>query len=126
MTAIDETTTAELSAEQQQRLALLDAYRALNEMIGRVPLDIRIDQWRLQHTGIEALVSPPWNATDDETRDIVRRLAEAARLEYAEKRHSDAQNMVTASGTIYGIPVKFWQLVKPCPCPCPCHSAVTS
>lgn len=125
MTAIDDT-TSQLTADEQTRLALLDAYRALNELIGRVPLDIGIADWRIQHDGINCMANPPWRATDDEIRALMRRLADATRLEYAEKRHDDRQNMVTASGEIDGIAVKFWQLVKPCTCYCHAEAAVTA
>lgn len=124
MTAIDDTTQTDLTADEESRLDLLDAYRALNELIGRVPLDIRIADWRIQRDGIDCMANPPYRATDDEIRAIMRRLATATRLEYAEKRHNDTQNMVMATGEIDGVAVRFWQLVKPCTCPC--HAAVTS
>jgi hypothetical protein len=129
MTSADDTTRTDLTADEQKRLALLDAHAALGVLIGRVPMDIPIADWRIQRDGLDCMVNPPWNATDDETRALVRRLAKVVGFEFSERRHNDIQNMVMATGVITTptgaeVPARFWQLVKPCACGCH-HSAVT-
>lgn len=129
MTA-DDTTRTDLTPAEQKRLTVLDAHAALGALIGRVPMDINIASWRIEYGALNMLVSPPWNATDDDKRALLRRLAKAADLEFAETPRDDGQNMIAANGTAAApasgteFPVKFWQLVKPCQCGCH-HSAVT-
>jgi len=130
MSYADDSTRTDLTPDEDKRLTLLDAHAALGALIGRVPMDIPIADWRIQYDGLDCMVNPPWNATDDDTRALVRRLAKAVGLEFVEKRHNDTQNMVAATGTVAAptsgaeFPVRFWQLVKPCQCGCH-HSAVT-
>lgn len=128
MTLIDSATPAVLaddgmSPDEQRKHDALHAHRALGLLIARVPLDMPIGEWCIRAGGIECLANPKWNATDDEIRDFMRRLAKAVDMEYAERRHSNTQNMVAATGEIEGVHVRLWQLVKPCTCSC--HSAVT-
>jgi hypothetical protein len=126
----DDTTRTDLTPDETKRLALLDAHAALGLLIGRVPMDLPVADWRIQDTGLDCMVSHPYKATDDDVRTLVRRLAKATGLEYSERRHNDSQNMVMATGTVAApasgaeVPVRFWQLVKPCQCGCH-HSAVT-
>lgn len=130
MNTPDDSTRTDLTRDEEKRLSLLDAHAALGALIGRVPMDINIASWRIEYDTLNMLVSPPWNATDDDTRALLRRLAKAAGLEYAETPRDDGQNLVAATGTVIApasgteFPVKFWQLVKPCTCGCH-HSAVT-
>jgi len=130
MSYADDSTRTDLTPDEDKRLTLLDAHAALGALIGRVPMDISIASWRIEYGAIDALVNPPWNATDDDKRAILRRLAKAVGLEFVETPRSDGQNMVTATGTVAAptsgaeFPVRFWQLVKPCQCDCH-HSAVT-
>jgi hypothetical protein len=130
MSFADDSTRTNLTADEEKRLSLLDAHAALGALIGRVPMDIRIASWRIENGHIDALVSPGWEATDDDTRAILRRLAKDADLTFAETPRNDGQNLVAATGIATApasgaeFPVKFWQLVKPCQCGCH-HSAVT-
>lgn len=130
MTA-DDTTRTDLTPDEQERLSLLDAHAALGVLIGRVPMDLPIASWRIEYgTRLDCMANPPYKATDDDIRALMRRLAKATGLTFAEKRHDDRQNMVMATGTVAApasgaeISVRFWQLVKPCACGCH-HSAVT-
>ena len=131
MTFSDDTTPrTDLTPDEQKRLALLDAHAALGVLIGRVPMDLPIADWRIQDRGLDCMANPPYKATDDDIRALMRRLAKATGMEFAERRHNDNQNMVMATGTVAApasgaeVPVRFWQLVAPCQCGCH-HSAVT-
>jgi hypothetical protein len=122
MSTPDDSIRTDLTRDEEKRLSLLDAHAALGALIGRVPMDINIASWRIEYGRLDMLVSPPWNATDDDTRALLRRLAKAAGLEFSETPRDDGQNLVAATGTAAApasdaeFPVKFWQLVKPCAC----------
>lgn len=130
MNTPDDNTRTDLTPNEGKRLSLLDAHAALGALIGRVPMDIDIASWRIEYgSSLDALVNTPWDATDDDKRAVLRRLAKAAGLKFGETPRDDGQNMIAATGTVAApasgaeFPVRFWQLVRPCTCGCH-HTAV--
>lgn len=121
MTAIDDTAAAALTAAEESRLALLDAYRALNELIGRVPLDIPIADWRIHRDGISAMHNKHEKRGDD-PHATMRRLAAALGFERTVRPHDGSYDKISVLGSIDGVRCEIWVLVKPCHCTC--HAAV--
>lgn len=114
-----------MAPDERRQFDAAKAARVLQSIIRRVPLSIRIGDWRICDSvahlaaGIEVMLSYD---TDHAKRAHVMALSEQFGLEYAETPRSDGQNTVAASGFYQGVPLKFWQLVSPCDCGC----AVTS
>jgi len=105
------------SIEQQQRDQDLLAYRVLGELMGRVPIGIRIGGWNIGSGSIDVHVRG-FGLSDHEIRGRVMQLAEQFSLDYAEYPlgGSPSQNRVSACGDYQGVSVRFWYLVSPCSC----------
>lgn len=114
MTVID---MRPVEADAQHKEQQLRRHQVLGELIAAVPADIRISDWSIAHRGIDALTGGS-AMSDDERREMLRRIAEVFGLEYDEKDHGGGRNIVTASGFVGGVHVRFWRLVSPCHCNC--------
>jgi hypothetical protein len=113
MTAID-TRPVEIDAQHKEQQ--LRSHQVLGELIAAVPADITIAGWGI-NSGIDAHLSSH-GLTDAQIRAEVRSLAGLFGLAYDEKDHGSNQNIVTATGHVGGVPVRFWKLVARCTCDC--------
>lgn len=111
-----------MTRDERRQFETLQAHRALGLIMQRVPMSIPMWSWTVcigvhgatdNKIGIEGNLAAMPNG--HASRAALMGLAEQFGLEYAEKPHL-SENIVTASGFYAGVPVRFFDLVKPCLC----------
>lgn len=129
MPTTTETPVVDESADSESERVLLDtlaAHRVLGDLITTVLPNIRVGSWTIGYGSVEVMLSGH-NKTDDQIRAELRSVAGLLALAYDEKDHGGGKNIVTATGTVDSIHVRFWRLVLPaCSCACTHGTAAAS
>ncbi|HEU5429591.1 MAG TPA: hypothetical protein VFU74_22110 [Actinocrinis sp.] len=111
-----------MTADERRQYETRQAVRALGLLLQMIPADVQVFEWRILHDyTIE--VMPHHLGTDHEKRFLIRRLANTLPgFEFVERPHSATLNHTAAAGTVGGVEVRLWFLLKPCTCQC--HGSV--
>jgi hypothetical protein len=105
-----------MTPDERRQFEMMRAHRAMGLVMARVPISTNLGDCTVRGGCVDILVGGL--RSDHDKRAKLMLLAEQFGFEYTEQHHVGDQNMVAATGTYAGAPVKFWQLVRPCSCGC--------